>query len=544
MNNSNHIKEIIAKEKYGIIFELLILVTAIIFKMIAFYQISIFIENIMYLKLFNNLNNKLGLIFVLWLISILLEWYAHYNVVDYASKIVSSIRENTFNKLHKFKLTFFNNISINTLINFLITKLDKLFQIISYSFFEISMFILEIIVSLFALFMLDKSFAIAILIFIVVEFIILTGILLLSINKTSSYEVDKKYITEASINNVSNIKLSVASNKCKNNILAFHNYNKKYKSKSYSLETVNVLKNSIVTISIIILAVTSVYYCDFNTANINFSVLVFTIFIISEIFIKLYNFNYLIKDVFDFDKICTDAEALLGYEHYDDISTGSKVIESLNGNITYTDVKIKRLSIGDYFNKLSFNILPKDKVYIYSRYILDGVNIVNPIIGSEYIGSIKINGMELKDISKESLKNNIVYLEKEPFTFSGTIMENILYGKKDATEEEIIALCRLTEIHDYISNLKNGYDTEINSISKEYKYLISITRAILKNPDIVIIENRNITANLLEESLIKKALSSLANNRTTFVISNKKAMLKGFNCYITVEDDNISFHRI
>lgn len=544
MNNSNHIKDIIKKEKYGIIFELLILVTATIFKIIAFYQISIFVENIMYLKLFDNLNNKLGLIFVLWLISILLEWYAHYNVVDYASKIVSSIRENTFSKLHKFKLTFFNNISINTLINFLITKLDKVFEIISYSFFEFSMFILEIVVSLIALFMLNKSFAIAILIFLVVEFIILTGILLLSINKTSSYEVDKKYITETSINNISNIKLSVASNKCKNNILAFHNYNKKYKSKSYSLESINNIKNSIVTVSIIILAVISIYYCGFNNANVNFSVLVFAIFIISEIFIKLYNFNYLIKDVFDFDKICTDAEALLGYEHYEDVSTGSKVIESLNGNIVYNDVKIKRLSVGDYFNKLSFNILPKDKVYVYSRDIIDGANIVNPIIGSEYIGSIKINGVEVKDISKESLKNNILYLEKESFTFSGTIMENILYGKKDATEEEIIALCRLTEIHDYINNLKNGYDTEINSISKEYKYLISITRAILKNPNIVIIEDRNITANLLEENLIQKALSSLARNRTTFVISNKKAMLKGFNCYITVEEDNILFHRI
>lgn len=544
MNNSNHIKDIIKKEKYGIIFELLILVTATIFKIIAFYQISIFVENIMYLKLFDNLNNKLGLIFVLWLISILLEWYAHYNVVDYASKIVSSIRENTFSKLHKFKLTFFNNISINTLINFLITKLDKVFEIISYSFFEFSMFILEIVVSLIALFMLNKSFAIAILIFLVVEFIILTGILLLSINKTSSYEVDKKYITETSINNISNIKLSVASNKCKNNILAFHNYNKKYKSKSYSLQSINNIKNSIVTVSIIILAVISIYYCGFNNANVNFSVLVFAIFIISEIFIKLYNFNYLIKDVFDFDKICTDAEALLGYEHYEDVSTGSKVIESLNGNIVYNDVKIKRLSVGDYFNKLSFNILPKDKVYVYSRDIIDGANIVNPIIGSEYIGSIKINGVEVKDIAKESLKNNILYLEKEPFTFSGTIMENILYGKKDATEEEIIALCRLTEIHDYINNLKNGYDTEINSISKEYKYLISITRAILKNPNIVIIEDRNITANLLEENLIQKALSSLARNRTTFVISNKKAMLKGFNCYITVEDDNILFHRI
>ena len=146
-------------------------------------------------------------------------------------------------------------------------------------------------------------------------------------------------------------------------------------------------------------------------------------------------------------------------------------------------------------------------------------------------GAILIDGTNTKDLTLESVRRHIGIVQQDVFLFAGTIRENILYGKPDATEEEMISAAKRANIHDYILTLEKGYDSEIGErgvkLSGGQKQRLSIARVFLKDPAILILDEATSALDNTTEVLIQEALDELCEGRTPLVVAHRLSTIRG-----------------
>lgn len=159
-------------------------------------------------------------------------------------------------------------------------------------------------------------------------------------------------------------------------------------------------------------------------------------------------------------------------------------------------------------------------------------------------GSIHIDGIDIKDIKMKSLRSKIGIVQQDVYLFSGTILENIRYGKPDATDEEIMIAAKKANAHDFISDLPEGYVTDIGQrgvkLSGGQKQRISIARVFLKNPPILIFDEATSALDNESEKVVQESLESLAKNRTTFVIAHRLSTIRNAETIIVLTEEGIA----
>jgi ATP-binding cassette subfamily B protein len=140
-------------------------------------------------------------------------------------------------------------------------------------------------------------------------------------------------------------------------------------------------------------------------------------------------------------------------------------------------------------------------------------------------GSISIDGYDIRKVTQESLRNQIGMVLQEPFLFSGTIKENITYGREKVNDEEIFTAAKAVGAHDFIMRLEKGYDTVLqergSNLSQGQRQLISFARAVLSNPRILILDEATANIDTQTEVLIQKALKNILKDRTSLVIAHR-----------------------
>jgi ABC-type multidrug transport system fused ATPase/permease subunit len=145
-------------------------------------------------------------------------------------------------------------------------------------------------------------------------------------------------------------------------------------------------------------------------------------------------------------------------------------------------------------------------------------------------GRILIDGQDISAISLQSLREHISVVSQEAFLFNGTIRENILYGRLDATEDELIAASKAANCHEFIERLPNGYDSRVGErgvkLSVGEKQRVSIARALLKDAPILILDEATASVDTATEKLIQEALERLMENRTSFVIAHRLSTIR------------------
>ncbi|MGL4654294.1 MAG: ABC transporter ATP-binding protein [Sarcina sp.] len=158
-------------------------------------------------------------------------------------------------------------------------------------------------------------------------------------------------------------------------------------------------------------------------------------------------------------------------------------------------------------------------------------------------GDIKIDGVSIKDIKLRSLRDNVGVVQQDVFLFTGTIKENIAYGKIGASDEEIIEAAKNASLHDFIMELENGYDTFIGErgvkLSGGQKQRISIARVFLKNPAILILDEATSALDNVTEKEIQGALERLSKNRTTLVVAHRLTTIQRADEIIVIGKDGI-----
>ena len=158
-------------------------------------------------------------------------------------------------------------------------------------------------------------------------------------------------------------------------------------------------------------------------------------------------------------------------------------------------------------------------------------------------GSIKIDGIDIKDVTLKSLRDHIGVVQQDVYLFMGTIKENIRYGKPDATDEEVIQAAKLANAHDFIMSFENGYDTDIGQrgvkLSGGQKQRLSIARVFLKNPPILIFDEATSALDNESEQIVQESLEKLAKNRTTFVIAHRLTTIENAEEILMLTDEGI-----
>ncbi len=214
-------------------------------------------------------------------------------------------------------------------------------------------------------------------------------------------------------------------------------------------------------------------------------------------------------------------------------------VEFKNVSFTYPDTNIVAL------NDISFSIEKGEKLAILGM-TGSGKSTILDLIGRLYDienGSIHIDGSPIDRINLESLRESIGYVPQDAFLFSDTIKNNIMFGKEEATEEEVIAAAKNARVHKNITGFKNGYDTVLGergiTLSGGQKQRVSIARAIIKSPEILLFDDCLSAVDTETEEKILKNLDKVSKDKTTIIVSHRISSAKNADKIIVLDEGKI-----
>lgn len=227
-------------------------------------------------------------------------------------------------------------------------------------------------------------------------------------------------------------------------------------------------------------------------------------------------------------------------------SVGARDIEDVRGEIEFCDVSFS-YETGDkkVLSHLDLKVAPGESIALVGP-SGGGKTTLCSLIPRFYevsSGEILIDGANIKDITMSSLRNHIGVVAQDVYMFSGSIKENIAYGKLDATDEEIIAAAKLAGAHEFIMSLTDGYDTYVGErgfkLSGGQKQRVSIARVFLKNPPILILDEATSALDNESERLVQRSLEMLAKGRTTFTIAHRLTTIKNADRILVLTENGI-----
>ncbi len=225
---------------------------------------------------------------------------------------------------------------------------------------------------------------------------------------------------------------------------------------------------------------------------------------------------------------------------------GASDIEKVKGDISFKDVTFQyNKENGEVLKNLSFDIKAGEQVALVGP-SGGGKTTISALIPRFYdidSGSITLDERDIKEYSLKSLRENIGIVQQDVYLFSGTVGENIAYGKVDATAEEIRNAAILAGAHEFISSLPQGYDTYVGErgvkLSGGQKQRISIARVFLKNPPVLILDEATSALDNESERLVQKSLATLAKGRTTLTIAHRLTTIKNADKIIVIDSSGI-----
>lgn len=223
-------------------------------------------------------------------------------------------------------------------------------------------------------------------------------------------------------------------------------------------------------------------------------------------------------------------------------------VKKLDGNIKFDHVSFHYETSKGILKDVSFEIKQGQTIALVGN-SGGGKTTICHLIPNFYKvseGHIYIDGYDINKLTFKSLRGNIGIVQQDVFLFNGTIKENILYGKLDATDEELITAAKRANIHDYVMSLENGYDTEIGErgikLSGGQKQRLSIARVFLKNPSILILDEATSALDNTTEAQIQESLDELTKNRTTVVVAHRLSTIKNADEIYVLDEGEIVEH--
>ena len=226
----------------------------------------------------------------------------------------------------------------------------------------------------------------------------------------------------------------------------------------------------------------------------------------------------------------------------------ASVMPSIRGDVEFRDVCFSYEEGHRILDHINFTV-SQGQTYAFVGPTGAGKSTIVNLISRFYnvdSGQILIDGNDISTVTIRSLRTQMGVMMQDSFIFSGTIMDNIRYGNKEAADEQVIAAAKTVCAHDFISQMENGYHTEVNErgsrLSAGQRQLISFARALLADPKILILDEATSSIDTETEILLQKGLNELLKGRTSFIIAHRLSTIKNADCIMYVDQGGILEH--
>lgn len=228
-----------------------------------------------------------------------------------------------------------------------------------------------------------------------------------------------------------------------------------------------------------------------------------------------------------------------------DDKEGAEDIGEITGQVSFNDVTFGYEEGVNVIEHVSFDVKPGESIALVGPTGAGKSTIVSLISRFYNIpgGSITMDGENIADVTLHSLRTQMGIMLQDSFIFSGTIMDNIRYGKLDATEDEIIRAARTVCADQFISEMEDGYDTEVNErgskLSGGEKQLISFARTLLSDPKILVLDEATSSIDAKTEALLQKGIAELLKGRTSFIIAHRLSTIRNCDRIMYIDEKGI-----
>jgi ABC-type multidrug transport system fused ATPase/permease subunit len=223
-----------------------------------------------------------------------------------------------------------------------------------------------------------------------------------------------------------------------------------------------------------------------------------------------------------------------------------KLSDSTRGEVEFRQVSFHYENRRDVLQQIDIQVRPGQTIALVGPTGAGKSTLVHllPRFHDVTAGCILIDGVDIRDVTLESLRRHIGIVTQEPFLFNGTVRENIMYGRLDASEQEMIAAAQAANAHEFISRLSEGYDSRVGERGVKFsvgeKQRVSIARVLLKDPRILILDEATASIDTHTEQMIQEALERLMADRTSFVIAHRLSTVRNADVILVIDQGRIA----
>ena len=225
--------------------------------------------------------------------------------------------------------------------------------------------------------------------------------------------------------------------------------------------------------------------------------------------------------------------------------TDAIALPKITGNVAFENVGFEYEKGRPVLREVSINADPGDRIALVGATGAGKTTIINLLLRFYDVteGSVRIDGHDIRNVTQDSLRRQVGLVLQEPFLFSGSLHENIAYGRPEATRDEVIAVARSVQLHGYIQDLPFGYDTQIEerggSLSTGQRQLVSFARALLANPRVLVLDEATSSVDTQTEGVIQEAMEALMVGRTSFVIAHRLSTVRNATEVLVLDEGQV-----
>ncbi len=489
----------------------------------------------------------LGAIFLVSLVVI--AWCMKYRILaitEIGQDILKDMRSSIFEHLQRLPFSYFDNRPHGKILIRVVNYINTLSDLLSNGLINLISDIFSVIITLIFMFFIDIKLTLYSLALLPVLFVL---VMVITSQQRKAYQAlsNKQSNLNAYIHeSIAGIKITQSFAREKKNYEVFNEVSEEFRTSwMHAVKIQFLLWPGVQNISV--LTTCLIYFLGIRQMGVDVSTGTLIAFIG-----YINNFWNPVINIGNFYNSLVTATAYLEriFETMDEVpdiqdALDAKILPSIKGQVDFDEVTFRYEEGKNILNHVSFHITPGQSIALVGPTGAGKTTIINLLSRFYDVneGSVKVDGYDVREVTLHSLRTQMGVMLQDTFVFSGTILENIRYGKLDATEEEIIAAAKIVRAHDFISELKDGYQTVVeergSTLSAGQRQLISFARALLANPKILILDEATSSIDTKTEELLQKGLQELLKGRTSFIIAHRLSTIKNSSQIFYVDQGQI-----
>lgn len=535
------------KQKVSLIISVILVILSSILSLLGPYFIGVIIDHYILPKDVSGTIRMVWLLVGIYFATSIITWLQSYVMVDISLKTIKVLREDLFAKLQTLSLRFFDQHKHGELMSRFTNDLEQLNQALSQSVIQFVSSLLTIIGVTIAMFSLNWVLAIVSFLIIPVMLYVTKKIVSVSRKNFSQRQKDVGELNGFVEETISGGEVISLFNKEEDTFSRFNEVNERLRSSAIKADmfsgTLGPFNNFLSNIGLaIVIAVGALMAINGHT----------TIGIIASFVTYSRQFT---RPINQLSTLLNSIQAALAggervFETMDEVpdlndKRDAVQVNSLKGEVLFKNVDFQYDENKPILKDIHFSAKPGEMIAFIGPTGSGKTTIINLLMRFYDIqsGEILLDGRNLKDYKLRDLRKRIGIVLQDPYLFSGTIMENIRYGRLDATEEEVIKAAKTASAHGFIKHLPKQYQMLITSggqnISQGQKQLLSIARAILANPDMLILDEATSNIDTKTEIDIQRGIRNLIKGKTSFVIAHRLKTIEQADQIIVIQDGEV-----